>query len=268
MTRFFGEPAGHAGRRHQDCRLLRIAHDQRGRRVGGPWLPDRRARHSMPPLSGASGDRVTTYAILHGPGRRSKTYPSSFDRRRGRRHRAHVRYGHRPAGGRRDPEPAGGPYPDAVTARVGANAGFFISNVHTAGLNRHRVRRLTTSLVCRRTPRLYGGRLSCRSPCPVRISPRGQRRIVRRRHLAGHGDADRRARPCLAPCDGRRHARPARLLCRRRLHGASSSPPLTHVVQRAASSLAFSRTPLQSTFGQTVTLRRASPRLLASRRAW
>jgi hypothetical protein len=37
-------------------------------------------------------------------------------------------------------------------------------------------------------------------------------------------------------------------------NGSSSSALVTHVVQRAASSLAFSRTPVQSIFGQAVTL--------------
>jgi Bacterial Ig-like domain (group 3) len=211
---------------------------------------------SMPPLSGASGDRVTTYAILQGPGTPLKDIPVEFSidgaivgtvltSETGIALLEDVVIPNLPAG----------TYPDAVTARVGANAGFFISNVHTAGLTVIGVRPTATSLVSSPNPSLFGGSVI------VQVSVSGQDQVPGGSVELFDGDASLGTATMTA---GSAMFGPLTMATGPHVlraiyvgdafNGASSSPPVTHVVQRAASSLAFSRTPLQSLFGQAVTL--------------
>ncbi len=211
---------------------------------------------SMPPLSGASGDRVTTYAILHGPGTSLKDIPVEFaidgavvgtvlTSDTGLALLEDVVIPNLPAGS----------YPDAVTARVGANAGFFISNVHTAWLNVIGVRPTTTSLVSTPNPSMYGGTVV------LQVSVSGQDQVPGGSVELFDGDTSLGTAtltsgsatfgPVLLA--GGTHILRA-FYAGDAFNGSSSSPLVTHVVQRAASSLAFSRTPVQSIFGQAVTL--------------
>ncbi len=211
---------------------------------------------SLPPLSGASGDRVTTYAILHGPGTPLKDIPVEFaidgavvrtvlTSDTGLALLEDVEIPNLPAGS----------YPDAVTARVGANTGFFISNVHTAWLNVIGVRPTTTSLVSTPNPSVYGGTVV------LQVSVFGQDQVPGGSVELFDGDTSLGTAtltsgsatfgPVLLA--GGTHILRA-FYAGDAFNGSSSSPLVTHVVQRAASSLAFSRTPVQSIFGQAVTL--------------
>ncbi len=211
---------------------------------------------SLPPLSGAPGDRVTTYAILHGPGSPLKDIPvelaidgavvgTVLTSENGLALFEDVVIPNLPAG----------QHPDAVAARVGANAGFFISNVHTAWLNVIGVRPTTTALVSTPNPSVYGGLLT------VHVSVSGQDQVPGGNVQLFDGDAPLGTATLNA---GSAAFGPLTLAAGTHslrayyvgdaFNASSTSPFMTHVVQRAATSMAFSRTPLQSVFGQAVTL--------------